>query len=62
MSNISLKLSRIFAHYLEQIPPDERRKILSNLKSPAPLIPRIEYFVRKGKVRPVTGEYCLPGD
>ena len=55
-----LKLTTLFVHYLEQIPLDERMKILTNLRSAAPLISRIAHWMNKGRIRP-TSHNVLPG-
>jgi hypothetical protein len=61
MNTLKLKLNRIFGAYLEQITLEERQKMLSNLRSPLPFIARLKGLIRKGKIRPVGDDYCLPG-
>jgi hypothetical protein len=53
------KLTAICGTYIEQLTTEEQAKILTNLRSPAPLISRIRHLILKGKIRPTTR--CLPG-
>ena len=52
------KLRQLLELYSEQLPSDVVTKVLSNLRSPAPLFARFKRWMRKGVIRPTT--VCLP--